>query len=428
MPKITKLFAREILDSRGNPTVEAEITLNNDYHGRASVPSGASTGSYEAWELRDGDLKRFNGQGVQKAVENINATIVPSLINLAWRQDTLDRQLIKLDGTVNKKNLGANTILGVSLAFAHAMANYHRQPLFQYFARIAKLGRLPRLPVPLMNILNGGKHAANSTDFQEFMIVPIGATTFKEALRYGVETFHALKAILQKKKLNTTVGDEGGFAPKLKSNQEAIELILQAITKANYKPGQDIALAIDAAATELYKNGRYHLSCEKKVFTSRQMIDFYESWIKKYPIISIEDGLAEDDWEGFEVLTTRLGKKIQIVGDDLFVTNVKRLQKGIMDIKAANSILIKLNQIGTVTETIEAIKLALRHHYTAIISHRSGETEDTTIADLVVGLGTGQIKTGSLCRSERVCKYNQLLRIEELLDRKALYPGISAFK
>jgi len=421
MAKINKIKAREILDSRGNPTVEADLTLDDGSFGRAAVPSGASTGSYEAHELRDGG-SRYGGKGVEKAVANIESKISKALVGKDLSQDKLDRTMIELDGTENKEKLGANAILGVSMAFAKASALSQKIPLYKYFHQIAKTGLPIQLPVPLMNILNGGKHAEKSTDFQEFMILPVGAPNFKEALRYGAETFHALKAILSAKGLSTAVGDEGGFAPELSSNEAAIELILEASEKAGYQAGTDIVLAIDAAASELYSGNTYHLKMEKKMITSSGMIDVYKEWSSKYPIVSIEDGLAEDDWTGFTELTARLGRELQIVGDDLFVTNIKRLEEGI-EKKAANSILIKLNQIGTVTETIEAIKMALAADYSAIVSHRSGETEDTTIADLVVGLGTGQIKAGSLSRSERICKYNQLLRIEEELKNKAIFPG-----
>ena len=426
MEKIIDLMAREILDSRGNPTLEVELTLEKGF-GKASVPSGASTGKYEAHELRDGDEKRYGGKGVLKAVENINTTIKNALQNQSFDQNSLDEKLIELDGTENKIKLGANAILGVSLAFGRAVANAEDLPLYRYFSNIANTGKEMQMPVPMMNILNGGCHAENSTDLQEFMIVPIGASSFSEALRYGVETFHALKKILKEMDLNTNVGDEGGFAPTLKSNEIAMELIIKAIKEAGYKPGEDIALAIDAAASEIYNDGKYVLKTEDRELSSVEMVDLYTSWCEKYPIISIEDGLAEDDWTGYKLLTEKLGNKIQIVGDDLFVTNKKRLQEGI-DQKCGNSILIKLNQIGTVSETIAVVNLALENNYTAIVSHRSGETEDTTIADLVVGLGTGQIKTGSLCRSERMCKYNQLLRIEEELSDNAIYPGKSVLK
>ena len=429
MQKISKVLAREILDSRGNPTVEVDIVLADGSMGRAAVPSGASTGSYEAVELRDGDKKRYGGKGVLKAVENVNIILKKAFVGKEFDQRSLDKKMIELDGTENKGKLGANAILGISLAFAHASAKATKQPLYKYFKTIGKTGYAVRLPVPMMNIINGGKHALNSTDLQEFMIMPVGAKTFAEALRYGAETFHALKKILAEKGLNTSVGDEGGYAPALPNNSAAIEVILEAIVKAGYKPGKDISIAIDGAASEIYnkETGKYELKTEGKELTSEEMVAFYEEWTKKYPIVSIEDGLAEDDWTGYELMTKKLGKKIQIVGDDLFVTNPKRLQIGI-DKKAGNSILIKVNQIGTVSETIDAINLAKKHGYTAVVSHRSGETEDSTIADLVVGLGTGQIKTGSLCRSERVCKYNQLLRLEQELGAKAIFPGKDAFK
>lgn len=424
--KIKKIIAREIVDSRGNPTVEVDVYLADGSMGRAAVPSGASTGSHEAVELRDGDKKRYEGKGVLKAVSNVNDVIAKKLKGWEWTQRELDMKMIELDGTENKGKLGANAILGVSMAFAKAMAASQKKTLYGYFKTISK-SKCTVLPTPMMNILNGGKHAENSTDFQEFMIVPVGAKTFAEALRYGTEVFHELKKILKGKGLSTGVGDEGGYAPAMPKNESAVEIILQAITAAGYKPGKDIAIALDVAASELYKDGKYHLDTEKKALTSTEMIAFYEEWVKKYPIVSIEDGLAEDDWDGWKLMTAKLGKKIQIVGDDLFVTNIKRLKMGIEQ-KVGNSILIKLNQIGTVTETIDAIHMAEKAGYTAVVSHRSGETEDTTISDFVVGLGTGQIKTGSLCRSERVAKYNQLLRIEEELGKKAKYIGGKIFK
>ena len=429
MHKISKIFAREILDSRGNPTVEVDLTLGDGSFGRAAVPSGASTGSYEAVELRDDDKKRYGGKGVLKAVENINTTLKKSLVGKEWNQKTLDQKMIEVDGTENKANLGANAILGISLAFAHAAAKSEKKSLYKYFKEIGKTGNFVRLPVPMMNIINGGRHAENSTDLQEFMIMPIGAKTFAEALRYGAETFHALKKILKGKKMNVSVGDEGGYAPSLPNNEAAIQVIIEAIEAAGYKPGKDISIAIDGATSELFDKtkGKYILTSEKKELTSEEMVSWYENLVNKYPIVSIEDGLAEDEWGGYELLTKKLGKKVQIVGDDLFVTNIKRLKEGI-EKKAGNSILIKLNQIGTVTETIDAINMAKKAGYTSVVSHRSGETEDSTIADLVVGLGTGQIKTGSLCRSERICKYNQLLRIEQELGKKAEYPGKSALK
>jgi len=426
MPAISNVAAREILDSRGNPTVEVDLSLSDGSFGRAAVPSGASTGSYEAVELRDNDKTRYLGKGVEKAVENVNTEIKKAVEGKEFDQRALDEAMIKLDGTENKGRLGANAILGVSLAFAHAIAKSQNKKLYQYFAELGNSETNIQLPVPMMNILNGGKHAENSTDLQEFMIMPIGATSFKEALRYGAEVFHSLKKILAEKRLNTSVGDEGGYTPSLSSNAAAIEIILEAIKKAGYKPGEDISIAIDGAASEIYNGGKYILATENKQLSSEEMVEFYTSWLEKYPIVSIEDGLAEDDWSGYKLMTDKLGKKVQIVGDDLFVTNIKRLERGISE-KAANSILIKLNQIGTVSETIDAINMAREAGYTAVVSHRSGETEDTTIADFVVGLGTGQIKTGSLCRSERVCKYNQLLRIEEELGDRATYPGLKTF-
>ncbi|MES3005246.1 MAG: phosphopyruvate hydratase [Patescibacteria group bacterium] len=426
MQKINKVIGREILDSRGNPTVEVDVHLSDGSFGRAGVPSGASTGSHEACELRDGDKKRYNGAGVLKAVANVNTIILKAVKGKSFDQASLDAFLIKHDGTTNKTKLGANAILGVSLAFARASAVSQKVSLHKYFRTISKSGA-PVLPVPLMNILNGGKHAENSTDIQEFMIVPVGAKTFSDALRYGAEVFHALKKILKEKKLPTAVGDEGGFAVPLSSNEEALKLIIEAITKAGYKAGKDISLALDVAATELYSNGVYDLATEGKKLSSKEMIDLYESWVKKYPIVSIEDGLSEDDWDGYVEFTKRLGKKIQIVGDDLFVTNISRLERGIKE-KAGNSILIKLNQIGTVTETISAIQMARKAGFTSIVSHRSGETEDSTIADFAVGLAAGQIKTGSLCRSDRTAKYNELLRVEEELGKKAVFPGKEVFK
>ncbi|MBP9701616.1 MAG: phosphopyruvate hydratase [Candidatus Pacebacteria bacterium] len=424
--KIKKITAREILDSRGNPTVEVDVTLSDGSFGRAAVPSGASTGSHEAVELRDKDT-RYGGKGVLKAIKNANTTLTKALVGKDFDQRSLDEKMIIVDGTPNKGKMGANAILGISMAFAHAAAKSKKVPLWKYFNQIAKTKNTVQLPVPMMNILNGGKHAENSTDFQEFMVMPIGAKSFKEALRMGAEIFHSLKKILHDKHLNTSVGDEGGFAPSIPSNEAAIELILEAITKAGYTAGKDVALALDVAATELYKDGKYHLEREGKVLSSEEMVAFYENWCAKYPIISIEDGLSEDDWAGYRLLTEKLGKKVQIVGDDLFVTNIARLKRGI-DEKVGNSILIKLNQIGTVSETIDAVTMAKKAGYTSIISHRSGETEDTTIADFVVGTGTGQIKTGSLCRSDRVAKYNQLLRLEESLGKKAAFRGKKVFK
>ena len=429
MHKISKVFAREILDSRGNPTVEVDVTLSDGSFGRSAVPSGASTGSYEAVELRDGDKKRYGGKGVMKAVSNANIILKKAIVGKEWNQRTLDSKMIEVDGTENKSKIGANAILGVSLAFAHASAKSEKKPLYKYFKEIGKTGYPMRMPVPMMNIINGGKHAENSTDLQEFMIMPTGAKTFAEALRYGAETFHALKKILKGKGLNVSVGDEGGYAPSLPNNESAIQVIIEAIELAGFKPGKDISIAIDGAASELFdkEKNKYILSSEKKELTSDEMVAWYEELVKKYPIVSIEDGLAEDDWSGYQLMTKKIGKKVQIVGDDLFVTNIKRLREGI-EKKAGNSILIKLNQIGTVSETIDAINMAKKAGYTSVVSHRSGETEDATIADLVVGLGTGQIKTGSLCRSERVCKYNQLLRIEEETKGKVVFPGKGAFR
>ncbi len=446
---IKSIHAREILDSRGNPTVEVEVELENGAFGRAAVPSGASTGSHEAVELRDGDSKRYGGKGVLKAVENVRTTIAQSMTRKSFDQRDLDAALIALDGTENKGALGANALLGVSMAFSKAAALCEKKTLYEYFRDLylplkvrgteGVMGSAEHnspqpsltlregesqgryiMPVPLMNVLNGGKHAAGSTDFQEFMIVPHGAASFREALRYGAETFHALKKILAKKGFSTSVGDEGGYAPALGANEAAVEVILEAIRSAGYEPGKDISLALDVAATELYKDGKYHLEIEGKVLSSEELVGVYASWCEKYPIVSIEDGLSEDDWEGYRLLTETLGDKTQLVGDDLFVTNPKRLKMGI-DQKICNSILVKLNQIGTVTETIDCIKMANDAKYTSIISHRSGETEDTTIADFVVGLGCGQIKTGSLSRTDRVAKYNQLLRIEEGLGAGAVF-------
>lgn len=425
MLKIDSIKGREILDSRGNPTVEVDVKLADGVMGRAAIPSGASTGSHEAVELRDGD-KRYGGKGVLTAVKNINTELADYLVGKDWDQTSLDEAMIKLDGTANKGRLGANSILGISMAFAHASSLSQQKPLYQYFADIAGNTNL-KLPVPMMNILNGGKHAENSTDLQEFMIMPLGAPSFAEALRYGTEVFHVLKSILKSRGLNTSVGDEGGYAPALPSNEAAIEIILEAIIKAGYKPGEDIFIAIDAAASEIYEAGKYNLATENRILTSEEMVEFYADWVNKFPIVSIEDGLDEDDWVGYKIKTAKLGNKLQIVGDDLFVTNIDRLQKGIAE-KAGNSILIKLNQIGTVSETIKAIQMAHGAGMTAVVSHRSGETEDTTIADFVVGLGTGQIKTGSLCRSERTAKYNRLLRIEEELGEKAIWDGLKTFK
>ncbi len=422
---IVEIKAREILDSRGNPTIEVDVYLESGAMGRAAVPSGASTGENEALELRDKDESRYLGKGVLKAVENVNNIIADELEGWdALDQVGIDRFLIQLDGTPNKSRLGANAILGVSLAVAKAAANHLGLPLYRYIGGVnAKV-----LPVPLMNILNGGKHADNNVDIQEFMIVPVNAPSFSEALRMGVEVFHSLKAVLKSKGYNTSVGDEGGFAPNLKSNVEAIEVILEAIEKSGYKAGEDIYVALDCAASEFYKDGKYvFFKSDRSEKTSEQMVKFYEELVKQYPIISIEDGMSERDWDGWKMLTETLGGKIQLVGDDIFVTNIEIFSKGI-EKGIANSILIKLNQIGTLTETLDCIELAKKNGYTAIISHRSGETEDTTIADLVVGTNVGQIKTGSASRTDRIAKYNQLLRIEEELDEDAVFAGASAFK
>ncbi len=418
MARIVEVTAREILDSRGNPTVEVEIFLESGHRGRASVPSGASTGKHEALELRDKDPKRYLGKGVQKAVQNIHRVMAPKLSGMdVLDQKKIDMVMLQWDGTPNKIRLGANAILGVSLACSKAAANHLGLPLYQYLGGPSAT----RLPLPMMNILNGGAHADNNLDLQECMILPVGAKSFKEALRMGTEVFHHLKAILKAKGYKTSVGDEGGFAPDLRSNEEAFSLILEAIKKSGYRPGKEVALGIDAAATEFYRNGAYFLKAEKKSKrTSSEMIDYYEALIKKFPIVSIEDGLAEDDWKGWKAMTSRLGKKIQLVGDDLFVTNPNRLKRGIQG-KVANAILIKLNQIGTLTETLEVIEIAKKANYRTIISHRSGETEDTTISDLAVATNAGQIKTGAPSRTDRVAKYNQLLRIEEELGRRATF-------
>ena len=424
MTLIEEVMAREILDSRGNPTVEVEVLLMGGERGVAAVPSGASTGAHEAVELRDDDKSRYGGKGVLNAVRNVNETIREAIIGLdATDQITLDEIMIDLDGTPNKAKLGANAILGVSLAVAKAAANVQQQPLYRYLGGVSAR----TLPVPMMNILNGGKHADNSTDMQEYMVLPVGAPTFREALRMGAEVYQGLKKVLHGKKLNTNVGDEGGFAPSLSSNREALEVIVAAIETAGYKPGVDIFLGMDPAASEFYDNGRYVLAREGRTLTSSEMVDLYEQWISEYPIITIEDGLSEDDWDGWKLLRQRLGDRIQLVGDDLFVTNTTRLKRGIQE-HAANSILIKLNQIGTLTETMAAIEMAKRAAFTAVVSHRSGETEDTTIADLVVATNAGQIKTGAPARSERVAKYNRLLVIEdELGEEAAHYAGFSAF-
>ena len=417
MSSIITVKAREILDSRGTPTVEVDVLTEAGVMGRAAVPSGASTGAHEAVELRDGDEKRYLGKGVTKAVKNVNAVIGPKVVGMdVSEQGDIDRLMIRLDSTPNKADLGANAILGVSLAVAKAAASEQCVPLYRYLGGL----RANMLPVPMMNILNGGKHADWNIDLQEFMIMPLGASSFREALQWASEIFQTLKRVLKKRGLNTNVGDEGGFAPALKANEQAVQVILEAIEKAGYKPGKDVCIALDPASTEFYEGGKYHLKSENRKLTSDEMVEFYAKWVASYPIVSIEDGLSEDDWDGWVALTSALGEKIQLVGDDLYVTNTKRLAQGITR-KASNSILIKLNQIGTLTETLEAIEMADNAGWTAVVSHRSGETEDTTIADLVVATGTGQIKTGSVCRTDRICKYNQLLRIEEELGSAARY-------
>lgn len=423
MAAIIETFAREILDSRGNPTVEVEVFLEDGTIGHAAVPSGASTGAFEACELRDGDKARYGGKGVLKAVENVNSIIGPAIQGFdATEQAAIDKLMISLDGTDNKSKLGANAILGVSMAVARAAAKSLDLPLYQYLGGF----NAKELPVPMMNILNGGAHADNNVDIQEFMIMPVGAESFTEALRSCAEVYHTLKTVLKGKGLSTGVGDEGGFAPNLESNEEALEVICEAIKAAGYEPGKDFKLAIDAASSEFYKDGKYDLAGEGKIKTAEEMVDFYEYLVGKYPIVSIEDGLAEEDWDGWRVLTDRLGKKVQLVGDDLFVTNSKRLAKGI-DMGVANSILVKVNQIGTLTEAFEAMELAKRSGYTCVVSHRSGETEDAIIADIAVAVNAGQIKTGAPARSERVAKYNQLLRIEENLYETAEYKGNDVF-
>ncbi len=418
MEKIEIIVAREILDSRGNPTVEVEVGLSDGSYGRAAVPSGASTGKHEAVELRDKRKKRYGGKGVETAVRNVNQVIAPALLGMeALDQRLVDQTLIDLDGTKNKGKLGANAILGVSLAVARAAADSTGMPLYRYIGG----ANACVLPMPMMNILNGGVHAANNVDLQEFMIMPIGGKTFREALRIGAEVFHALASVLKEKGYSTAVGDEGGFAPNLSSNEEAVEMILAGIKRAGYKAGKDVVLALDPASSSFYKNGKYVFwKSDQSVRTGEEMIDYYKSWLDRYPIVSIEDGLAEEDWKNWKKMTEALGSRIQIVGDDLFVTNTKRIARGIKE-GSANAVLIKLNQIGTLTETLEAIELTHRAGWKAVISHRSGETEDTFIADLAVAAGTGQIKTGSLCRSERICKYNQLLRIEEELGEAAVF-------
>ena len=425
MSVIESVYAREVLDSRGNPTVEVEVVLESGAEGRAIVPSGASTGAFEAVELRDGDKGRYLGKGTQNAVNNVNTIIAPELEGLeSTDQPGIDALLLELDGTPNKGKLGANAILGVSMAVARASADELGLPLFQYIGGV----NAKQLPVPMMNILNGGEHADNNVDVQEFMILPVGAPCFKEGLRMGAEVFHALKKVLGEKGLACGVGDEGGFAPNLGSNREALELIVEAIEKAGYKPGDDVRLGLDVAATEMYdkETKLYDLKHEGKKLTAEQMVDLYEEWVNNFPIVTIEDGLDEEDWDGWKVLTERLGKKVQLVGDDLFVTNTERLERGI-EAGVANSILIKVNQIGTITETLDAIEMAKRAGYTAVISHRSGETEDTTIADLAVAVNAGQIKTGAPSRTDRVAKYNQLLRIEEMVGEQARYCGMKSF-
>ena len=425
MSVIELVYAREVLDSRGNPTVEVEVALESGAVGRAIVPSGASTGAFEAVELRDGDKGRYIGKGVEKAVANVNEIIAPELEGMdAFDQPAIDALMIELDGTHNKGKLGANAILGVSMAVARAAAEELGLPLFQYIGGV----NAKQLPVPMMNILNGGEHADNSVDVQEFMILPVGAKSFREGLRMGAEVFHSLKKVLSERGLACGVGDEGGFAPNLGSNREALELIVEAIEKAGYKPGDDVRLGLDVAATEMYdkETKLYDLKHEGKKLTAEQMVDLYEEWVNNFPIVTIEDGLDEEDWDGWKELTDRLGKKVQLVGDDLFVTNTERLERGI-EAGVANSILIKVNQIGTITETLDAIEMAKRAGYTAVISHRSGETEDTTIADLAVAVNAGQIKTGAPSRTDRVAKYNQLLRIEEMVGEQARYCGMKSF-
>lgn len=423
MAGIKTIYAREVIDSRGNPTIQAEVTTDNNAYGSAMVPSGASTGVREALELRDGDQKRYHGKGVLKAVDNINARIAPALAgHEITDQAGIDQIMRDLDGTGNKSNLGANALLGVSMAVAHAAAAAEGRPLYAYLG-----GEGPfRMPVPMMNIINGGAHADNSVDLQEFMILPVGAASLREAVRYGAEVFQSLKSVLGARGLSTTVGDEGGFAPNLSSNEAAIELILEAIEKSGYRPGEDILLGLDVASSEFYKEGQYHLESEKKSLSAEELIEYLSPWFDKYPIITMEDGMAEDDWDGWRKLSDKFSKDVQLVGDDLFVTNTEILARGIEE-KIGNSILIKVNQIGTLSETLAAIDMAKKASYTAVISHRSGETEDTTIADLAVATSAGQIKTGSLSRSDRVAKYNRLMQIEDELDGLATYPGIDAF-
>ena len=420
---IETIKAREVLDSRGNPTVEAEVYLDSGFVGRAIVPSGASTGSHEALELRDGG-KRYMGKGVEKAVANVNDKIAPALAGMdASQQGVIDAAMLELDGTANKSELGGNAILSVSLATARAAAAELDIPLYRYLGG----ANARTLPLPMMNLINGGAHADNSVDFQEFMVMPVGAPTFREALRYGAEIFHTLKKVLSGRGYNTNVGDEGGFAPDLKSNEEALQVLIEAIEKAGYEPGKDVAIALDPAVTELYKDGKYDLESEGRVLSSEQMVDFWQDWASRYPIVSIEDGLGEDDWDGWQMLTARIGDKVQLVGDDLFVTNPERLQRGI-DTNVGNAILVKVNQIGTLTESLDAIELAKRNRYGTIISHRSGESEDAFIADLAVATNAGQIKTGSASRSDRIAKYNQLLRIEDELGAAAQFLGRKALR
>lgn len=425
MPTIQSLKARQILDSRGTPTVEVDCTLSDGSFGRAAVPSGASTGKHEAVELRDGDPKKFFGKGVLKAVGNVNNAISKAVFGKEFDQRSLDKALIELDGTPDKAKLGANATLGVSLSFAKAMAASRKQPLFAYFKDISGSQRSYAMPIPMVLVLEGGKHADDSSDFQEFMVMPVGAPTFSEGLRWGDEIYQAIAKVLKKSGFNINVGFEGAYGPNLGSNAKVMEVIIAGIEAAGYKPGKDVGIAMDGAASEFFADGSYHLKRENLVLSSEKLVDFYAEWTKKYPLVSIEDGLAEDDWDGWSIMQEKLGKKVQIVGDDLFVTNVERLKRGIQE-KSANSILIKLNQIGTVTETIDAVTMAHDAGFTAVVSHRSGETEDSSIADLVVGLGTGQIKTGATSRTDRVCKYNQLLRIEEELGSKASY--VTPFK
>ena len=421
--EIGDIVAHEILDSRGNPTLQVEVRLISGAAGKASVPSGASTGAHEAVELRDGDKTRYGGKGVLKAVGYVNEDIVSELIGVnAADQTAIDRQLITLDGTPNKARLGANAILGVSLAVAHAAANHYRMPLYRYLGGLSAR----TMPVPMLNILNGGKHAADSTDFQEFMVMPTGASSFHEGLRWGAEIYHALHKVLHDKGYSTTIGDEGGFAPSLKSNEEAVEVILQAVERAGYKAGEDVHIALDPAATELYEGGNYHLAKEGRKLSSEEMVAFWEDWIRKYPIISLEDGMSEDDWEGWKLLKSRVGDRVQLVGDDLLVTNTTRIKRAVAE-DACNSLLTKVNQIGSLTESIQAVRDAQQAGWTAVMSHRSGETEDTTIADLAVALNCGQIKTGAPARGERTAKYNRLLRIESELGASSLYPGLGAF-